>query len=310
VGADFGVIASLLTAVLWAIAVILYRQVGRSMPPLILNLSKNIFAILIFIPAYIILVKTNAAVGDYSFVRTELLALSSRDWFTIAVSGVVGVAIAEVLFLECLNRVGAAMQAIIDCLYSPSVILAGYLVLGEIAPPEIFPGVMAVLVGVFLAGFEPPQGVAINRREKTIGFILGGISVILLGYAATMVKPLTETAGAMTVTLGRFLFGTLAMLIWVLLRYGFRGVKVAFTPQREWYMLLPGAFCGNVLATFFWIVGFHLTAAGRSAILNQTTSIFMIVFARVFLKEPITKLRVAAMAMAASGAAWVGWYWR
>jgi drug/metabolite transporter (DMT)-like permease len=51
-----------------------------------------------------------------------------------------------------------------------------------------------------------------------------------------------------------------------------------------------------------WIAGMKFTAAGSAAILNQTSTIYIILLARVFLKEPLTRRRLLACLLALSGA--------
>ena len=50
-----------------------------------------------------------------------------------------------------------------------------------------------------------------------------------------------------------------------------------------------------------WIAGMKLTHAGVAAILNQTSSILVLVFASLFLKERFTRRKAAASALAVGG---------
>jgi drug/metabolite transporter (DMT)-like permease len=63
---------------------------------------------------------------------------------------------------------------------------------------------------------------------------------------------------------------------------------------------------GSVFATYlgisFWIIGMSLTNASTASILNQTATIFILIFARIFLKEPLTQRRVIAILIAMMGA--------
>jgi drug/metabolite transporter (DMT)-like permease len=44
---------------------------------------------------------------------------------------VVGIALSDTFFFQCLNLLGASLTAVVDCLYSPFVILFSFLFLGE-----------------------------------------------------------------------------------------------------------------------------------------------------------------------------------
>ena len=53
------------------------------------------------------------------------------------------------------------------------------------------------------------------------------------------------------------------------------------------YVIL-GAILGTYLSVIFWLAGYKYTLAGRAAIYNQLSTVFIIILARVFLKEPMT----------------------
>jgi drug/metabolite transporter (DMT)-like permease len=50
-----------------------------------------------------------------------------------------------------------------------------------------------------------------------------------------------------------------------------------------------------------WIAGMKFTDTGTAAILNQTSTIFILVFASLFLHEPFTLRRSIAAALAFAG---------
>jgi drug/metabolite transporter (DMT)-like permease len=56
-------------------------------------------------------------------------------------------------------------------------------------------------------------------------------------------------------------------------------------------------------ALLFWIAGFKYTYASLAAILNQTSVIFALILASVFLKERFTRRKLAAVVLAFAGVA-------
>jgi drug/metabolite transporter (DMT)-like permease len=73
-------------------------------------------------------------------------------------------------------------------------------------------------------------------------------------------------------------------------------------PSPVWRTLLPASFLGSYVAMLFWLGGFKWTTASRAAVLNQMSTVFTIVFARVFLAEPLSRLRAAGAVVAMAGA--------
>jgi len=46
----------------------------------------------------------------------------TADYFWLVVSGITGVAVSDTFFQMSLNRVGAGINAVVNCLYSPFVV--------------------------------------------------------------------------------------------------------------------------------------------------------------------------------------------
>jgi drug/metabolite transporter (DMT)-like permease len=51
-----------------------------------------------------------------------------------------------------------------------------------------------------------------------------------------------------------------------------------------------------------WIAGMKFTQVSTASVLNQTSNLFVFIFAALMLKEPITSRRAVGIAMAVSGA--------
>ena len=63
-----------------------------------------------------------------------------------------------------------------------------------------------------------------------------------------------------------------------------------------------GTFFGSYLSLVFWLAGFKYSEAGIVALLNQTSTVLIVIFATLFLKEPMTRLKLIAVTMAFLGA--------
>ncbi len=66
------------------------------------------------------------------------------------------------------------------------------------------------------------------------------------------------------------------------------------------------ALLGPFLATLFWISGFKYLTAGRAAIYNQMSTVFIILLAWLVLKEKMTPRKTAGLVLAIAGAVLVG----
>jgi drug/metabolite transporter (DMT)-like permease len=69
--------------------------------------------------------------------------------------------------------------------------------------------------------------------------------------------------------------------------------------------MIPGTVIGSFLALILWIAGMKYTQASTAAILNQTSTIHIIIMATIFLGEPLTRRKVAAVVLTLVGIAMV-----
>ncbi len=83
-----GEIMAVSTAIIWAVAVILFKKSGETVHPIGLNLFKNLVGVLLLIPTLFFLNQLN------------LRDIPLNDYFLIFVSGVIGIGIADTFFLN------------------------------------------------------------------------------------------------------------------------------------------------------------------------------------------------------------------
>jgi drug/metabolite transporter (DMT)-like permease len=283
-----GEISALTCALLWAFAVILFRRSGESVPPIALNLFRVSLSSLLFL-------LTLAVTGKGFFRQAPLV-----DYLILMASGIIAIAISDTLFHMCLNRVGAGINAIIDTLYSPFIILFAFVMLGERIGIMQFGGMALIIGGVLTATrVRPPRGIQRATLLAGIGFGVGAMATLAFGIV--IAKPVLERSDIIWATSVRQ-FGSLMVLVPVTLALPQRRRYWAvMKPGPSWKFSLPGTVMGSYLALLFWIAGMKFTQAGTAAILNQTSTIYILVFASLFLKEAFTRRKLVAAMLAVAG---------
>lgn len=283
-----GEMFALACALVWAFAVIFFRKSGETVSPFSLNLFRVTVSSLLFVVSLAVL-------------RQPLLGQAPlEDYLILVASGVIAIACSDTLFHMCLNRVGAGVNAIVSTLYSPFIILYAFLLLGERLGRDQFFGMFLIIGGVIVASAtRPPEG--LTRRNLVIGLLYGVASMATLAFGIVLAKPVLERSDIMWATTVRQL-GSLAVLAPIALLWPGRKKRLeVFRPHASWKFSLPGAFLGSYLALILWIGGMKYTTAGNAGILNQTSTIYTLVFASVFLKEPFTARKGVAAALAMLG---------
>jgi len=283
-----GEIFALLAALVWALAVILFKRSGETVPALALNFFRVCLSSLLFLVTLALL-------------RIPLLGVAPLgDYAILALSGVISIAISDTLFHMSLNRVGAGINAILDCMYSPSVVFFGFVLLGERLGWNQFAGMGLVIGGVMVAaGHAPPPGTA--RRTIVVGVICGLASMVTLGLGIVIAKPVLERSSVLWATTVRQLASLAVLLPLALLSPRHRTMLQALRPRRDWRFAVPGTVLGSYIALLCWITGFKYARAGTAAILNQSTTIFILIFAAFFLRGPFTRRKGVAVVLALAG---------
>lgn len=283
-----GDLYAILAAVFWSFCVILMRVSGFKIRPVALTLFKSTAAVVFF--ALLI-----------PFAGEPFLQpLSAVAYGRLAVSAILGITIADTLFAAALSRLGASLQALADCIYSPSMAAVGFLMFGELLGPWEILGGSLVVAGV-AAGMRVTAEVH-NRRDLLAGVILAAGAHLIMAFGILMVRDIFQDTSVIWVSGYRFLVASVSLAGLALLKWPARDVFMGFTRRDTWKTMIPMSFFGPFLATIFWTAGFKHLPAGRAAIYNQLSTAFIIVLAVVLLKERMTKRKLIGVSLAVTGA--------
>jgi drug/metabolite transporter (DMT)-like permease len=278
-------------ALSWSVSLILFRR-SEAITPLGLNLFKNVLA--------------TALLG------VTLLALGqgipadrpAADWLKLCVSGVLGIGIADTLIFMALRRLGPGRLAIVDCIYSPVIVLFSVLFLDEHVGPAFLLGAGFVVGGVLLgtapAGREPLP--ASERATIAGGVALGLSGIVAMALGVMLAKRPLERSGLVEVTLVRLVAGIASQLVWIALVPAERTALAVFRPSAAWRTLVPAAVLSAYVSMLLWLGGFKWANASAAAVLNQMSTVFTIVLARIVLGEPLTRRRALGGIVAICGA--------
>lgn len=284
-----GHIWSLLSAVTIAFAIILYRKSGESVDPIGLNLFKDILAFLLFIP-------TICLFGDTLFRPAPL-----RDYVMLVLSGALGIGLGDSLFFMSLNRLGAGRVAIVDCLYTPFTIGLAFIFLDDsLTVLQIIGATM--IVSAILAGATEHMPTTAAHQRTVSGFVIGTIAMVSMATGVIIVKPVLERSPLLWVTEVRLAAGIFVLLLVTWIHPQRRQIVRSVLSTHSWAYLLPGSFLGAYLSMLYWLAGMQTIHVSIAAALNQTSNIFIFIFAAWLLRERITLLRLVAITLAVGGA--------
>ena len=279
----------MVTAITWAVAVILFKKSGEQVHPIALNFFKDLLAVVLLIPT------------TFLFGETIFRDVTGRDYLILFVSGAVGIGIADTLFFMSLNLLGASLIAVVDCLYSPFVIALSLIFLGEKLGVFQILGV-AMIISAVLTVSQPKARAGISRRNLILGISFGVLAMAANAAGIVIVKPLLERSPLIWVTEMRLLSGVIILAAILFLHPARRRILLSLNAVGSWPYTLLGSFFGAYLSMVFWLGGMKFTQASVSASLNQISNVFVFILAAIFLKETINGQRVMAIILAVAGA--------
>jgi drug/metabolite transporter (DMT)-like permease len=288
-----GELCAILSALAWAVGVIFYRQLGARLPPLQLNFLKNLLVMAMLLPA----IPLVHGLAIPNFTTLQVAAAVG--------SGVIGIGLADTLYFRALNELGAARMGVLGNFYSPLVIVFSFFFLGERLSAWQLLGFVMVSVGVWVAAW--PRRQAAGRPAHAVrGFLYALLAILLMAIAIVLVKRVLEAQPLLWVTGWRML-GALAAMFAIA---AWRGEIAALRPAPRgfpWSKLVAAAFVGQFVAMVLWLAGFKYTLASVAAVLGETASIFILLLAAFWLKEPLSRRSVAGVVLTFSGVCFMLW---
>ena len=282
-----GDLYAVITAICWSSAVILFDISNKNFTAIQLNVLKNFIGVFGFILTII-------------FLSIPSPNFSQQDIFTLALSGVLGILIADGLFLESLRRLGSGISAVVSTIYTPTVFIIAFILFGETIKSQSYIGGALVLGGITISVFQLPK--AVKKKDLYVGILFGIMANILTAYSVLIVKPIMKNNSVVYVALYRFSVGFFFGILINLLKSGIKPVVQKFKQGLTNRYVVLGAILGTYLSVIFWLAGYKYTLAGRAAIYNQLSTVFIIILARIFLKEPMTSNKVIGVSLAIFGA--------
>jgi len=291
-----GEICSLLSAIFWALAIIIFKKIGDRVSPMVINPVKSIIGLSLFILTCLIM--GVPLMPNSQFSNTDLLILS--------ISGIIGIGIADIIFLHSLNILGAGISAIVDTVYSPFVILFAFILLGEsLTFTQLIGG--ALIIGSVLYASTKIQNIPVDRKRFKQGILYGIGSIAMMALGIVMIKPILNTVSdnvglQLWIAGYRLVSGVLVSGSIMLIVNRKQNILRALRDRTLWLPLIVSSVLAAYLGIAMWVMGMSMTTASISSILNQTATIFILIFAWIFLGEPLTKRRILSIVVAMCGA--------
>ncbi len=267
-----GELAALTAAAIWAVSSTIYGRLGKTVSPLVLNLSKGVLAI-----GYLVI--TMAITG-------ERLMIAPAQWWPLLLSGWIGIAWGDTFFFMALNSIGARLTLLINILSPVITALLASLYLQEQLTVVQYLGIMISVLGVAGVIFDRSQSTKLTQNYWQ------GISWALLSALANSVASICSRqamlAGDLSptgTTLVRLLAGTVGILVGILLLMLWTQTRKLSANQLQWSLdhqmwlrLAVVAFFSTYLGISLQQAALKYTAAGIAQTVGASSPLFVLVY--------------------------------
>lgn len=284
-----GEILSLSAAILWALAIVFFKKSGENVHPVALNFFKDAVALVLYVP-------TMAVAG------VTLMQDYPPSWYLLLLaSGAIGIAVGDTLLFKSLNMIGAGASALVSCLYSPFIIFLSWVWIDERLTWLQLAGVVLILAAVAEAT-RKKGGDRMEAKHRLRGVGWGIIAVAAMAVGVVMIKPVLDKAPLLWSLQIRLVGGVAALALFLWINPARKSILHSLTVRESRAWTVSSSVIGGYIAMVVWLGGIKLTKASIAAALNQTNTVFIMVFAALILREPVTAARLVAIVLAAAGA--------
>jgi drug/metabolite transporter (DMT)-like permease len=268
----FGEIAGILTAVFWTITSLAFESAGKKVGSLAVNLIRLVIAFFF--------------IGIYSWIMRGFFFPTDAtffQWKWLALSGLVGFVIGDLLLFQAFVVVGARISMLMMALAPPFTALISWFILDEILSVMNLLGMAITLSGIVLVILKRERveqngqmknkiksGYSVQGILLAIGGALGQATGLVISkkgmgdydaFSATQIRVLTGIVGFAVL----FIFMKRWPRVWAALRNGSAMKRITL-----------GAFFGPFLGVSFSLLAVQHTKAGIAATLMAISPVLII----------------------------------
>ena len=208
--------------------------------------------------------------------------------------------VGSMLYCFGLDYLSVSLVVTLSNLYIVITIVLGIVVLHEPVTVLKIAGLTCIVAGVLVLGHSParyaahPDSAASTRR-RAHGFVIMGIYIVLIGVGAFLEKPALE---GLTATQLNALMG-IAMTAVAGIALAVKGPRLPMT-KRTLGVLGVGVMIGA--ASVFYFLGLRGLPVSAASATSNASVVVTVVLSAIFLHQPLSRARGAAIALTLLGA--------
>ena len=291
-----GEIFSLMAAIFWSIAVVIFKSLSHTISPFLINALKNTIALICF---SLLLLYLNIPFWNEDFTRVEYIK------FTI--SGLLGMGVADAVFIYALSLVGASRIAILNCLEPLIIYFLTLIFLSSMELNNVEAiGFLIVIISVMIISYEKESS-EISNVKKIKGLSFQFIAILCSSIAMVMIKNNLNSYQSdpfIIIQIAVFRLFVGFIISWFILLFIKNKTTLINSVKDKNIIIkiLTSSIIGTFMALTCWILGqTYIQKLALASIIGQTSLIFIMFLSWFFLNEKITSIRIVASIFALFG---------
>ena len=295
----FGEIAALLTAVFWTVTSMSFESAGKKVGSLSVNLIRLVLAFFIY------------GVVNY-FRRGMFLPLdaSTESWMWLALSGLVGFVMGDLLLFQAYVVIGARISMLIMALAPPITAFVGWIILGEVLRPMNWVGMAVTLTGISIVILkrEKKEEDSKKRRKITTNFSIAGLLLAFGGAVGQGVGLVLSKKGmgeydAFAASHIRVITGMVGFAVILLFAGRYGKLWKAVQHKSAMKRIALGSVFGPFLGVSFSLLAIQNTQAGIAATIMSIVPVLIIAPAILLFHEKVNWKEIIGAVITVGGVA-------
>ena len=295
----YGEIAGVGTAICWTATSMFFEAAGKRIGSLSVNLIRLVMAFLLL--------------GSVTWITRGLfipLDASTHNWIWLALSGLIGFTIGDLLLFQAFVVVGARISMLIMALSPPVAAIAGWIILDETMEYSAILGMVITLTGIMMVVLNKPAKDANGKKAKFKDWFNNPVGLLLAFGGAT-----GQAIGLVLSKKGMADYDVIASTH-IRVMAGAIGFMIVFFFMRRWHKVFAalkngkgmlftsgGAFFGPFLGVTLSLVAVKFTSAGIAQTLMSLTPVIIILPSVFIFKEKVTLREIVGAFVAVGGVA-------
>ena len=293
----YGEIAGIATAFCWTATSMFFEAAGKRIGSLSVNLIRLLMAFFLL--------------GTVNWLYRGLflpLDASVHNWLWLALSGLVGFTIGDLLLFQAFVVVGARVSMLIMALSPPMAAISGWIILGETLEYSAILGMVITLTGIMMVVLNRPVKTKNGKKTKLKDWFNNPLGLLLAFGGATgqaiglvLSKKGMEGYDVVASTHIRVMAGFIGFVIVFFFMKRWHKVFIALKNKQAMKGVTIGAFFGPFLGVSFSLLAVQHTLTGIASTLMALVPVLIIPPAVIFFKEKINVMEIIGAVIAFVG---------